>query len=63
MSCTASLGNFAQAANEYRGIIAAAPESAYACAARLNLANIDAESGREEQRTGHLRSAAQDPPR
>ena len=26
-----SLGNFAQAANEYRGIIAAAPESAYAC--------------------------------
>src|SRR5271157_517558 len=43
-----SLGNFAQAANEYRGIIAAAPESAYACAARLNLANIDAESGREE---------------
>jgi len=42
-----SLGNFAQAANEYRGIIAAAPNSVYACAARLNLANIDAESGRE----------------
>ena len=37
-----------QAANEYRGIIAAAPNSVYACAARLNLANIDAESGREE---------------
>ena len=43
-----SLGNFAQAANEDKGIIAAAPESVYACAARLNLANIDAESGREE---------------
>lgn len=43
-----SLGNFAQAANEYRGIIAAAPKSVYACAARLHLANIDAESGREE---------------
>jgi tetratricopeptide (TPR) repeat protein len=43
-----SLGNFVQAANEFRGIIAAAPSSVYACAARLNLANIDAESGREE---------------
>ena len=42
-----SLGNFAQAANEYQGIIAALPKSAYGCAARLNLANIDAESGRE----------------
>ncbi len=42
-----SLGNFAQAANEYRAIIAAAPQSRCACAARLNLANIDAESGRE----------------
>jgi tetratricopeptide (TPR) repeat protein len=42
-----SLGHFAQAADEYRGIIAAAPQSVYACAARLNLANIAAESGRE----------------
>ena len=43
-----SLGHFAEAAREYRGIIAANPECVYACAARLNLANIDAESGREE---------------
>ncbi len=45
----ASLGDFSQAAAEYRKIIAAAPESEYARAATLNLANIDAESGREEQ--------------
>lgn len=43
-----SLGNFSQAAAEYKQIIADAPERAYACAARLNLAIIDAESGREE---------------
>ncbi len=42
-----SLGHFAQAASEYQRIIATAPHSVYACAARLNLANIDAESGRE----------------
>jgi serine/threonine protein kinase/predicted Zn-dependent protease len=42
-----ALGNFKQAAIEYRKIIAEAPGSEYARAARLNLANIDAESGRE----------------
>jgi serine/threonine protein kinase/predicted Zn-dependent protease len=48
-----ALGDFDQAALEYRKIIKEAPDSEYARAARLNLANIDAESGRE-----HLASAA-----
>ena len=49
--CSAPVSReFCEAANEYKEIIAAAPNSVYACAARLNLANIDAESGREEQR-------------
>ncbi len=44
-----SLGNFTQAANEYRAIIDADPNCDFARAARLNLANIDAESGREQR--------------
>ena len=44
-----SLGDFSQAASEFRSTIASAPESTYACSARLYLAKIDAESGREER--------------
>jgi serine/threonine protein kinase/predicted Zn-dependent protease len=44
-----ALGNFPNAQAEYREIITKAPNSEYAHAARLNLANIDAESGRELQ--------------
>ncbi|QEH33598.1 Serine/threonine-protein kinase PknK [Aquisphaera giovannonii] len=42
------LGDFAEAAGQYREILAGAPGTELARAARLNLANLDAESGREE---------------
>ena len=58
-----SLGHFAQAASEYRGIIAADPTSVYACAARLNLANIDAESGREARARATYEALLKTPPR
>jgi serine/threonine protein kinase/Tfp pilus assembly protein PilF len=44
-----SLGDFAAASREYRAIIQATPQTDYTRAAMLNLANIDAESGKEEQ--------------
>ncbi|MGC8643518.1 MAG: protein kinase domain-containing protein, partial [Isosphaeraceae bacterium] len=43
-----ALGNFDRAAREYEKIIREAPDTRYARAARLNLANIAAESGKEE---------------
>ncbi|MBV8488263.1 MAG: tetratricopeptide repeat protein, partial [Planctomycetaceae bacterium] len=42
------LGKFQEAAREYYEVIKAAPQSAYARAARLNLADIDAESGQTD---------------
>jgi serine/threonine protein kinase/predicted Zn-dependent protease len=44
-----ALGSFGKAEAEYRAVITSAPRSEYARAARLNLANIDAESGRERE--------------
>jgi serine/threonine protein kinase/predicted Zn-dependent protease len=44
-----TLGDYARAKNEYRKIIEQAESSEFSRAARLNLANIAAESGREDE--------------
>jgi tetratricopeptide (TPR) repeat protein len=58
-----ALGNFTMAADEYRAIIAGGPATEYARAARLNLANIDAESGREPQALSAYESLLSEQPK
>jgi tetratricopeptide (TPR) repeat protein len=57
-----ALGDFAAARSEYKSIIRESPKSDYTRAARLNLANIDAESGYVDRARAEYESLlAEDP--
>ena len=58
-----ALGDFSSAAREYETILSKAPTSPYARAARLNQANLDAESGRPGQALSAYEALLQTDPR
>ena len=58
-----ALGNFAEARAEYDEIIRRGPDTEFARAARLNLANIAAESGMEDRATSNTRRSSARPAR